>query len=97
MLSLAVCSSASISFSKVDKTLRFEARLINQLKICEGSFIRSLDFLLLFYQEKSKKRKGVNRSVVQDYDKKTNLRLRRANSNKLALRRGGSTLAPCRG
>ena len=29
MLSLAVCSSASISFSKVDKTLRFEARLIN--------------------------------------------------------------------
>ena len=59
MLSLAACSSASISFSKVDKTLRFEARLINQLKICEGSFIRSLDFLLLFYQEKSKKKKGV--------------------------------------
>jgi hypothetical protein len=55
MLSLAACSSASISFSKVDKTLRFEARLINKLKICEGSFsaaaegVRSvgLDFLLL--------------------------------------------------
>jgi hypothetical protein len=29
MLSLAACSSASISFSKVDKTLRFEARLSN--------------------------------------------------------------------
>jgi len=54
MLSLAVCSSASISFSKVDKTLRFEARLSNQLKIREGSFIRSLDFLLLFDQAKSK-------------------------------------------
>jgi hypothetical protein len=50
--------------------------------------------VLSLYQEKSKKRKGVNRSVAQDYDKKTNLRLRRANSNKLALRRGGSTLAP---
>jgi hypothetical protein len=84
MLSLAVCSSASISFSKVVKTLRFEASLINLLKICEGSFIRSLDFLLLFDQAKSKNKKGVNRSVAQDYDKKTNLRLRRANSNKLA-------------
>jgi hypothetical protein len=30
MLSLAACSSASISFSKVDKTLRFEAELSNQ-------------------------------------------------------------------
>jgi hypothetical protein len=70
MLSLAVCSSASISFSKVDKTLRFEASLINLLKICEGRFIRSLDFLLLFYQEKSKKRKGVIRSKAEDYDKK---------------------------
>jgi hypothetical protein len=30
MLSLAACSSASISFSKVDKTLRIEAELNNQ-------------------------------------------------------------------
>lgn len=30
MLSLAECSSASISFSKVDKTLRIEAELSNQ-------------------------------------------------------------------
>jgi hypothetical protein len=30
MLSLAECSSASISFSKVDKTLRFGAELSNQ-------------------------------------------------------------------
>ena len=30
MLSLAVCSSASISFSKVDKTLRLEAELYSQ-------------------------------------------------------------------
>jgi predicted homoserine dehydrogenase-like protein len=30
MLSLAECSGASISFSKVDKTLRFEARLSKQ-------------------------------------------------------------------
>jgi hypothetical protein len=30
MLSLAACSSAGISFSKVDKTLRIEVRLSNQ-------------------------------------------------------------------
>ena len=75
MLSLAACSSASISFSKVDKTLRFEAKLSNQLKICEGSFIRSLDFLLLFYQEKSKKKKKSKPERSEGLRQKNKLRL----------------------
>ena len=84
MLSLAACSSASISFSKVDKTLRFEARLINQLKICEGSFIRSLDFLLLFDQAKSKEKKELSEAKRKITTKKKCLSKAKTNQSSLA-------------
>jgi hypothetical protein len=74
MLSLAVCSSASISFSKVDKTLRFEERLFNPLKIMRRelyseSEVSDLIFCYFFIKKKVKRIRVIC-SEAEDYDKK---------------------------